>query len=161
MLFRSPAGVARRAGLLSFREVPAGAALVAQGDRTTELLIVLAGEVEVVQARPGRDTFFAPSLGVGSWFGEASAHSHHPALATYRAKTAVRVAALEARLFSKLYAEDEEWKNRIDAGYQQQLALHLRASSLCRELDEPSLQRLQQQAELRTIEDGEIGRAHV
>lgn len=154
--FEWPAGVARRAGFVAFRNVAAGETLVAQGDRTTELVIVLAGEVEALQARGGADVYRCKPVATGEWFGEVSAHSHHPALATWRARTEVRVATLEARLFSKLYSEDEEFKNRIDASYRDSLGLHLRASSLCRDLDEQALQRLQQQAELLTVEDGDV-----
>ena len=52
--------------------------------------------------RRGREVYRHRSYGPGDWFGEVSAHSHHPALATYRASEPSTVALLEARLFSKL-----------------------------------------------------------
>ena len=49
-------GVARRAGFVRFVDFEAGEAIARQGDLTTELLVVLSGRVEAVQARPGRPT---------------------------------------------------------------------------------------------------------
>jgi Fe-S-cluster-containing hydrogenase component 2 len=119
-------------------------------------VIVLDGQVEAIQARAGQSPRQHRAYGPGEWFGEVSAHSHHPALATYRALTPTTIAALEARLFSTLYAEDEEFKTRIDEGYRDNLALHLGASSLCRELDDRALQSLQAEAKLVTADEGEV-----
>jgi anaerobic carbon-monoxide dehydrogenase iron sulfur subunit len=154
--FEWPAGVAKRAGFVQFREVAAGDVITAQGDLTTDFVIVLAGQVEALQARARNETYRHRSYGGGDWFGEVSAHSHHPALASYRATTAARIATFDARLFSKLYAEDEEWKNRIDEGYRENLPLHLRAASLCRDLDDQALAALQAAASLITVEDGDV-----
>jgi Fe-S-cluster-containing hydrogenase component 2 len=149
-------GTARRAGFVRLVEVAPGAALVAQGDLCPELFVVLDGQVEVVQALPRRDPHVHRTLERGHWFGEVSAHSHHPALATYRAVQPTRLAALEARLFAKLYAEDDEFRQRIDAGYLDQLDLHLRASTLCRDLDAAALATLQQGASLVTADEGDV-----
>jgi len=149
-------GVARRAGFVRFVDVDAGATIVAQGDLTTELFVVLEGRVEAIQARPRRSPHEHRKYTKGEWFGEVSAHSHHPALATVRAVQTTRVAALEARLFTQLYNEDEEFKQRIDAGYLDQLGLHLRASTLCRDLDDQAIAQLQRGAELLTVDEGDV-----
>ncbi len=154
--FEWPAGAARRTGFVRIVEAEAGSALVGQGDLTTELIVVLSGRVEAVQARGGRPPFTHRTYGKGEWFGEVSAHSNHPALCTYRALEPVVAVAIEARLFARLYAEDEEWKNRIDAGYRDNLGLHLRASSLCRDLDDVAIETLQKGAELRTVDEGDV-----
>ena len=149
-----PSTLGQRAGFVRFQQLGAGESLVAQGDLTTEFFVVLQGAVEAVQARAGREVFRHKSYGPGDWFGEISAHSHHPALASYRATTPTLVAALEARLFSKLYAEDETFRSRIDESYRSDLPLHLRASSLCRDLDDAALASLQRAAELVSADDG-------
>jgi Fe-S-cluster-containing hydrogenase component 2/CRP-like cAMP-binding protein len=148
--------VAPRAGFVRFAELPAGAEVVRQGDLTTELVVVLAGGCEVVQARAGRDVHRHTASGPGTWFGEVSAHSHHPALATWRTTAPTTIAAIEARLFSRLYAEDEAFRARIDTSYREQLGLHLRASSLCRELDDEALAQLQRAAQLLTFDADQV-----
>ncbi|MBL8728520.1 MAG: cyclic nucleotide-binding domain-containing protein [Planctomycetes bacterium] len=149
-------GVARREGFVRFVDVEAGAAIVVQGDLATELFVVLQGRVEAVQARPRRSPHTHKKYGPGEWFGEVSAHSHHPALATFRAVQATRLAALEARLLTQLYNEDDEFKQRIDAGYLDQLGLHLRASSLCKDLDDEAVATLQLGAELLTVDEDDV-----
>ena len=149
-------GVARRAGFVRFVDVEAGEAIVRQGDLAPELFVVLWGRVEAVQARPGLPPFAHRTAGKGEWFGEVSAHSHHPALCTWRAVEPVVAAAIEARLFARLYAEDDGFKARIDAGYRDSLALHLRATSLFRDLDDQALASLQKSATLLTVDDGDV-----
>ncbi len=154
--FEWAAGVGKRAGFVRFVSLTEGEDVVRQGDLTTELIIVLSGRIEAIAARAGRAAHRHRVYATGEWFGEVSAHSHHPALATYRAIQPSVVALLDARLFSKLYAEDEEFKNRIDAGYLDNLALHLRASSLCRDLDDAALASLQKAARLMTADEGDV-----
>ena len=154
--FEWSAGVSKRAGFVRFLSPRTGEDVVRQGDLTTELMVVMSGRIEGIQARPGHGVYRHREYDAGTWFGEVSAHSHHPALATCRAIEPSSVAALDARLFSKLYAEDEEFKQRIDAGYLDNLALHLRASSLCRELDDQALGALQQAAKLVTADEGDV-----
>jgi Fe-S-cluster-containing hydrogenase component 2/CRP-like cAMP-binding protein len=149
-------GVARRDGFVRFVEVEAGEPIVVQGDLTTDLYVVLQGRVEAVQARPRREPHTHRMHRPGEWFGEVSAHSHHPALATFRAVQPTLVAALEARLFTQLYNEDDEFRQRIDTGYLEQLGLHLRASSLCKDLDDEAIATLQLGAELVTVDDGDV-----
>ncbi|HEX6812514.1 MAG TPA: cyclic nucleotide-binding domain-containing protein [Planctomycetota bacterium] len=154
--FEWSAGVSKRPGFVRFLSPRTGDDLVRQGDLTTELMVVLSGRIEAIQVRVGGGTFRHREYAAGAWFGEVSAHSHHPALATCRAIEPSSVAALDARLFTKLYAEDEEFKQRIDAGYLDNLALHLRASSLCRELDDEALATLQKAAKLVTADEGDV-----
>lgn len=154
--FEWPASAAVRPGFVRFQTLADNAEIVVQGDLTTELIVVLSGQVEAVQARGGREVHRHRIYVTGTWFGEVSAHSHHPALATWRAMGTVRIAALEARLFSRLYAEDEKFRDRIDDSYRANLGLHLRASSLCRDLDDVAIKSLQQAAELVTLDEGAV-----
>ncbi len=151
-----PATVAVRAGFVRFLTLEDGDEIVRQGDLTTELLVVLRGQVESVQSRQSREVHRHRIHVPGTWFGEVSAHSHHPALATWRAMGPATIAALEARLFTRLYAEDEAFRARIDDSYRDNLGLHLRASSLCRDLDDAAIKQLQQAAELVTLDDGAV-----
>jgi Fe-S-cluster-containing hydrogenase component 2/CRP-like cAMP-binding protein len=149
-------GVARREGFVRFLELAPGETAVAQGDLTTDLFVVVSGRVEAVQARAGQAPRRHKTYGPGQWFGEVSAHSHHPALATYRATEPTTIAALEQRLFTSLYNEDDEFHGRIDESYLDNLALHLGASSLCRELDEPALASLKEAASLVTADEEDV-----
>lgn len=149
-------GVAARPGFVRFQTLQDGDEIVRQGDLTTDLVVVLTGQLEALQARSGREPHRHRTYVRGTWFGEVSAHSHHPALATYRAMGTAEVAILEARLFSRLYAEDEAFRTRIDDSYRDNLGLHLRASSLCRDLDDVALTALQQAAELVTADEGTV-----
>jgi Fe-S-cluster-containing hydrogenase component 2/CRP-like cAMP-binding protein len=148
--------VAKRPGFVRFQTLRDGDDVVRQGDLTTELLVVLAGQMEAVFARAGREPHRHRTYVSGTWFGEVSAHSHHPALATYRAMGEATVAALEARLFSRLYAEDETFRQRIDESYRDNLGLHLRNSALCRDLDDSAIATLQQAGELVTFDEGAV-----
>jgi len=149
-------GVSKRAGFVRFVTVEPGEAIVRQGDLAPELFVVLAGRVEAIQGTAGRPPFPHRTAGKGEWFGEVSAHSHHPSLCTWRAVEPTVVAAIEARLFAKLYAEDDEVKNRIDASYRESLPLHLRATSLFRDLDDQALATLQKSASLLTVDEGDV-----
>ncbi len=149
-------GVARREGFVRFRELADGEEVVAQGTLTTEFVVILHGQIEALQARAGRDVYRHREYGPGDWFGEVSTHSHHPALATYRAIGETLVAVLEARLFTRLFAEDETFRERIEDGYRDNLALHLRLSPLCRDLDDRAFETLQESAELVSYEDGDV-----
>ncbi len=150
-----PPAVAPRAGFVRFQTLQDGDEIVRQGDLTTELIVVLSGQLESVQARAGNAVRHRVH-GAGTWFGEVSAHSHHPALATWRAAGETVVAAIEARLFGRLYAEEEQFRQRIDEGYRDNLGLHLRASSLCRDLDDQAIAALQAAATLVTADEGTV-----
>jgi CRP-like cAMP-binding protein len=115
-----------------------------------------AGQLEAVQSRAGSEPYRHRVHVRGSWFGEASAICHHAALATYRAIGDATVALLESRLLTRLYAEDETLRGRIDASYHDGLPLHLRASTLCRDLDDAAIASLQRAAELRLFDEGDV-----
>ncbi len=149
-----PATAAVRPGFVRFQTLQDGEEIMRQGDLSTELIVVLSGQMEGVQSRRGQEVHRHRMYVKGTWFGEVSAHSHHPALATWRAMGTAVVAALEARLFTRLYGEDEAFRQRIDDSYRDNLGLHLRASSLCRDLDDAAIKTLQLAAELMTFDDG-------
>lgn len=149
-------GASPREGFLEFLELRDGEEVVAQGTLTTRFVVILHGQVQALQARSGREVYRHRDLGPGDWFGEITTLSHAPAMATYRADGETLVATIEARMFQRLWAEDDTFKERIDEGYRSDLPLHLRLSALCRDLDEQALATLEREAELISFEDGEV-----
>lgn len=153
--FQWEPGTRPRDGFVRFDDVADGEVIVAQGTLTTEFVIVLHGQVDVLQARPGLEPWRPEPLGPGGWFGEISTLVHAPALATYRADGETLVARIEARMFKRLYAEDDTFRERIEDGYRSQLGLNLRLSPLCRSLDDQAIAALEASAELELFEDGD------
>lgn len=149
-------GATPRDGFVCFRELSDGDVLATQGELTTQFVVVLRGAVQCVQGRAGADPYHHRDLRAGDWFGEISTLSDSPALASYLAVGDALVATLDARLFKRLYAEDDTFRERIDAGYLANLALHLRLSPLCKDLDDQALAQLEADAELLSYEDGEV-----
>ena len=149
-------GATPRDGFVCFRELSDGDVLATQGELTTQFVVVLRGAVQCVQGRAGADPYHHCDLRAGDWFGEISTLSDSPALASYLAVGDALVATLDARLFKRLYAEDDTFRERIDAGYLANLGLHLRLSPLCKDLDDQALAQLEADAELLSYEDGEV-----
>lgn len=149
-------GAAPREGLLQFVELRDEQDVVTQGTLTTQFVVILHGQIQGMQARIGRETYKHKTYGPGDWFGEITTLSHSPALATYRADGETLIATIEARMFQRLYAEDDTFKERIDEGYRDNLPLHLRLSALCKDLDDAALATLEKQAELVSYEEGEV-----
>jgi Fe-S-cluster-containing dehydrogenase component/CRP-like cAMP-binding protein len=149
-------GAAPREGFLTFCELRDGEVCVTQGELATKFVFILHGQIEALQARAGREVYRHRELGPGDWFGEISTISDSPALASYRADGETLVAAIDARMFKRLYAEDDTFKERIDEGYLDNLGLHLRLSPLCKDLDDQALAQLETSAELVSFEDGEV-----
>ncbi|HEB54386.1 MAG TPA: cyclic nucleotide-binding domain-containing protein [bacterium] len=150
------AGANPRAGLLRFADLADGEVVVAQGTLATSFVVVMFGQVQALQARSARDVYHHRDYGPGDWFGEITTLTDSPALASYRADGDTQVALVDARMFRRLYSEDDTFKERIDAGYRDSLPLHLRLSPLCKDLDEPALQALEREAELLDVEEGEV-----
>lgn len=149
-------GAAKREGLLQFLELRDEEVVTTQGTLATQFVIILHGQIKAVQARIGHEPYDHKTYGPSDWFGEITTLSHSPSLATYSAKGETLVAVIEARMFQRLYAEDDTFKERIDEGYCDNLPLHLRLSALCRDLDDQAISTLEQQAELVSYEDGEV-----
>lgn len=149
-------GSAPRAGFLEFVELGDEQVVVTQGELATKFVFILHGQIQCLQARAGREVYKHRELGPGDWFGEISTISDSPALASYRADGETLVATIDARMFKRLYAEDDTFKERIDEGYLDNLGLHLRLSPLCKDLDDQALAQLEGSAELVSFEDGDV-----
>ncbi|MEM9692811.1 MAG: cyclic nucleotide-binding domain-containing protein [Myxococcota bacterium] len=85
------------------RREPANSWLYRQGERGTELFVILDGEVLV-----GRDLSRPPmyKLGPGDWFGEVEVLNMTPRRAEARTSSAVRLLVLDNRTLAKLYRSD-------------------------------------------------------
>jgi len=149
-------GAKEREGFLQFVELRDQEDVISQGTLTTSFVVILHGQIKALQARIGREPYHHKTLGPGDWFGEISSLSHTPALATYSSDGEALVAVIEARMFQRLYAEDDTFQERVNEGYRDNLGLHLRLSSLCRDLDDIALDALEKSAELVSYEDGEV-----
>ncbi|MEC8652263.1 MAG: cyclic nucleotide-binding domain-containing protein [Planctomycetota bacterium] len=149
-------GCTPRDGFLRFVQLSEGDVVATQGELTTQFVVVLSGTVQCLQGRTGAEPYRHCDLNAGDWFGEISTISDSPALASYLAAVDAEVAMLDARLFKRLYAEDDSFRARIDDGYRANLGLHLRLSPLCKDLDDLALKQLEQRSELVSYEEGEV-----
>jgi len=140
--------------------VPAGQVFAHQGQYTGRLYIVLDGGVSAYREEHGTTTNLG-SYGTGSWFGELSALSNQPELATLRADTRCVVLVLDQALFKQLYKKRGKERSRfqklVDATYRERsLAIHLRVAPVLQGLSSTTLDVLRERAEFRYYEDGEV-----
>jgi CRP-like cAMP-binding protein len=78
-------------------DLPAGAALIREGERGREFLVVVDGTVEVT-----RDGRTVNELGAGSWVGEIALIADVPRTATVVATSPVRLLVITDRAFQQL-----------------------------------------------------------
>jgi MFS family permease len=117
--FRVAASLARGTTL----ELPAGEAIIRQGDVADRFYVILSGSVEVSQTEaPGEAARHLRSLGADNAFGELGLLTGAPRSATVTAETPVRLLALDAPAFLDLVTAGPELAPRL-------LALHRGAVS--------------------------------
>jgi uncharacterized protein YhbP (UPF0306 family) len=87
--------------------VSAGDAIVRQGTPADKFLVIVDGEVELVRDEGSGETVVA-SLGQGQLFGEVAIMRDQPRTATARAKTDVKLLAVERDTFKDLIAQAME-----------------------------------------------------
>jgi CRP-like cAMP-binding protein len=103
--------------------VAAGDTVVRQGTPADKFLIVVEGEAEVLDESSPQPVELA-SLGAGQLFGEVAIMRDQPRMATVRAKTDVKILALERDTFRNLIAQsmeitpdfDQVIRSRLEAG---------------------------------------------
>ena len=97
----------RLAARMEREELPAGSAVVREGDRGDRFYVVLAGMLTVSQATRGPQSILRP----GDYFGEVALAMNMPRTATVRALTPATVASCDRATFDKfirpLFAEDD------------------------------------------------------
>lgn len=131
--------------LLKFRRYTPGqadAVFVRQGEYTEEFHYVLSGSVSAFRTDTDGHTELHDFLGPGSWFGEVSALSNQPSLATLKADVACTLLTIDGGTFKILYKDppNADFKKRIDERYRRQsLAAHMRTMPLFRSLPKEQL----------------------
>ncbi len=136
---------------------PAGGTFVQQGDFAGKFCIIIKGLAGVFRAEPGGGVVKRGTIGVGEWFGEMSALSNRPAVASVKAETMCVVYVLDPPLFKKLYAAGGAFKDLVDRRYRERaLAEHLRVAPLFKGLADASLRKVKDDAELLVYEEGDV-----
>jgi CRP-like cAMP-binding protein len=91
--------MAHRLRYLSFE---AGQTVIQQGSKGDQFFIVVDGEVDVIEEHAGEPGKLLTTLGPGESFGEAALLLNTPRTATVRARTPLRVLALDKRTFEQV-----------------------------------------------------------
>lgn len=137
---------------------PAGAVFVEQGAYSEDLYVVLSGAVSAYRTEPDGTTRLYATMAPGDWFGEVSALSSQPSLASLKADLPVLLLVLDAATFKELYANrlNRRLREAVDGRYRErELALHLRALPLLEGLGAGALERLAARVRFETREKGE------
>ena len=134
-----------------------GATITSQGEYTGEFCVVLKGMVSAYRVDDRGQTSRLGTLSAGSWFGEMSALSNQPAMATVVAESPTQLLVIDPPLFAELYKGKGAFPKLIDEQYRERaLALHLRVAPLFKGLSEEDLQAVQECAELVVFEADKV-----
>lgn len=137
--------------------VDRGQVLLAQGDYSGELFVVLEGLLSAWRTDEAGAIVRLDRVRPGEWLGEGSALSNQPSMATYEAETECAVVCLDAAVFKELYQREKRFQATIDARYRERsLAAHLRVVPLFRLLSESALGALRERVEFLTVKEGAI-----
>ncbi len=127
----------RLARAARFREAPAGAAVVRQGERGDEFFVVLAGQAEVSVSASGEEKVVA-SLGPGDFFGERALLGSGVRAASVYADTPLKLLVLSRPTFWAELAGVVAWHARVQSALEERqrlAALPLFAEATARQLD--------------------------
>ncbi len=110
-LFRdlSPQQLSTLDARLRHRAVNAGDIIVHQGDVRSDLFIIVTGQVDLLL-----DEKISGNLGAGEYFGEYALFADTPYMATYRAKTAVKLLLLDEEKFDELTADSASMSHYVE-----------------------------------------------
>jgi LmbE family N-acetylglucosaminyl deacetylase len=109
------------ARLMSERWLDAGTLLCRQGDRGTDLYMVLEGEIEVIKGEAGAENIVSVA-GHGDVVGELAAIADIPRSATLRAGTDVKILVMRGTHFRAFLRQHADLAERIRALLAQRLA---------------------------------------
>jgi CRP/FNR family transcriptional regulator, cyclic AMP receptor protein len=114
---------------LPTEHVEAGATVVAEGDLTREMFVVIAGELEVVkEARSGQEVRVA-LFGPGDWFGEMSILDVQPRSATVRAVAPTMLLRIDSEHVERLlYRRDVKAHAMLMMNIARELSRRLRVA---------------------------------
>ncbi len=126
----------------SFQVHEPGAVFARQGEFTGDFYVVLSGGVGAYRAESAGPVQLLETLRPGDWFGEVSALSHQPSLATLKAETTCVVLAVPPATF-KLLHQTPDFRTKVDERYRERsLTAHLRIAPLFRGLTDAQLREL-------------------
>jgi len=148
--------------LLKFRRYTPGqadAVFVQQGEYTEEFHYVLSGSISAYRTDVDGKTELFEFLGPHDWFGEASAISNQPSLATYKADAACTLLTIDGGTFKILYKDsaNQDFRRRIDERYRRQsLAAHMRTMPVFRNLPKDQLAAIKSHVRFETHPKGKV-----
>lgn len=123
-----------------------------QGEFTGTFHVVLSGGVGAYRTESDGSVKMLDHLGPGAWFGEVSALSNQPSLATLKAEVPCVLVSVPPATFKTLYQRVPAFKKQIDDKYRERsLAVHLRIAPLFRNLPKEQLEALRQGVEFLTF----------
>jgi ABC-type lipoprotein export system ATPase subunit len=104
--------------------LPAGAAIITEGEMGETFYIVAQNQVEVALKRPANSDVVVERLGPGQYFGEVSLVSRSRTIASVRAtpEASVDVLALDAATFQNLLDESSDFREAMQSVTQSRLA---------------------------------------
>ncbi len=148
--------------LLKFRRYTPGladAVFVKQGEYTEDFHYVLSGSVSAFRTDTDGRTELHEFLGPHSWFGEASALSNQPSLATFKADVACTLLTIDGGTFKILCKDpsNQDFRKRIDERYRRQaLAAHMRTMPIFSGLPKEQLAAIKGHVRFETYPKGKL-----
>lgn len=97
-----------------------------EGDQGDRLYIIVDGEVEIVQQRPGQDELILGRVGAGGCFGEMALVGNQPRMATARTITSVNLITMDREAFHAFFAHHPPLRQMFEQLIDQRL--HPRAA---------------------------------
>jgi CRP-like cAMP-binding protein len=140
----SPAYWPVLASVAQLQEHTAGARIFSEGDSAHKIYLVLKGTVDLEVKVPDNGPVQAHQLGRGGLLGWSPVLGHGPLTATARARTACRLAALDAEQIRMLSERDAQFQSELLRATAEALAERLRSMRV----------RLPDQHELHGIKEG-------
>ena len=127
---------------------------VNQGEYNGQFYVVLEGLVSALRTEDTGEVRRLRALGASDWFGDVSALSSQPSLATLKVDSPhCIVVVLDAALFKELYRARSPFRERVDEHYRERaLALHLRLAPLFRDLSNEELDVVRSAVQLKVFE---------
>ncbi|MCC7012477.1 MAG: cyclic nucleotide-binding domain-containing protein [Planctomycetes bacterium] len=137
----------------------AGTIFIRQGEYTEDFHYVLAGSVSAFRANADGKVELLESLGPHEWFGEVSALSNQPSLATLKADVPCTLLTIDGSTFRVLYKDvtNAKFRERIDKHYRERaLIAHMRTIPLFRALSDSDLARIRPHVHFETFAKGKV-----
>lgn len=137
----------------------AGTVFIRQGEYTEDFHYVLAGSVSAFRTDSDGRTELLQTLAPHSWFGEVSALSNQPSLATLKADVPCTLLTIDGSTFRILYkdAANAKFRERIDARYRESsLVAHMRTIPLFRALSDADLARIRPHVRFESFAKGKV-----